>query len=172
MLYNILFEFIFGKTDIQNMFKHMSDLTNVKYTGEVDKINPNVHVYLFNHVSFIDFFMDNYIIGGNGCYISRVAVFFAVPLSCIYGFFNNCIYFIKRDSRIVKDNLKLGFENRIHKNKKLRVDSGVCFKVTEDFINRYENIALSGLQYEMFIIAIQKQKPNVSGVSSIDEIGS
>lgn len=118
MLYNILFEFIFGKTDIQNMFKHMSDLTNVKYTGEVDKINPNVHVYLFNHVSFADFFIDNYIISGNGCYISRIVVFFAVPLSCIYGFLNNCIYFIKRDSRNVKDNLKLGFENIIHKNKK------------------------------------------------------
>ena len=118
MLYNILFEFIFGKTDTQNMFKHISDSTHVKYSGEVDKINPNVDVYLFNHVSFVDFFMDNYIIGGNGCYISRVAAFFAVPFTCIYGMFNNCIYFIIRNHRSVKDRLKLGFENIIHKNKK------------------------------------------------------
>ena len=118
MLYNILFEFIFGKTDTQNIFKHISDSTHVKYSGEVDKINPNVDVYLFNHVSFVDYFMDNYIIGGNGCYISRVAAFFAVPFTCIYGMFNNCIYFIIRNHRNVKDRLKLGFENIIHKNKK------------------------------------------------------
>ena len=118
MLYNSLFEFIFGKTDIQNMFKHISDSANVKYSGEVDKINPNVDVYLFNHVSFVDFFMDNYIIGGNGCYISRVAAFFAVPFTCIYGVFNHCIYFIKRNNRNVKNRLKIGFENIIHENKK------------------------------------------------------
>lgn len=118
ILYNILFEFIFGITDTQNMFKHISDFKKIKYTGEVDKIDSSVSIYLFNHVSFVDFFMDNYIIGGNGCYISRILVFFAIPLTCIYGMFNNCIYFIKRDSRNVKDNLKLAFENIIHKNKK------------------------------------------------------
>ena len=118
MLYNILLEFIFGKTDTQNMFKHISDSTHVKYSGEVDKINPNVDVYLFNHVSFIDFFMDNYIIGGNGCYISRVAVFFAVPFTSIYGLLTNMIYFFIRNHRNVKYRLKLGFENIIHKNKK------------------------------------------------------
>ena len=46
MLYNILFQFIFGKTEIQNMFKHISDSANVKYSGEVDKINPNVLLLL------------------------------------------------------------------------------------------------------------------------------
>ena len=37
MLYNILFEFIFGKTDTQNTLKHISDLIKVKYSGEKPK---------------------------------------------------------------------------------------------------------------------------------------
>lgn len=42
---------------------------------------------------------------------------------------------------------------RLHKNKKTRVSDGACFGVSEDFTDRYENIALSGLQYEMFVPA-------------------
>jgi hypothetical protein len=48
---------------------------------------------------------------------------------------------------------------RIHKNKKTRVSNGLCFKITEDFTLRYTNVALSGLQYEMFVVATQKAKP-------------
>jgi len=48
---------------------------------------------------------------------------------------------------------------RLHDNKKIRVTSGSCFYITEDFVERYENIALAGLQYEMFLPALQKQKP-------------
>jgi hypothetical protein len=48
---------------------------------------------------------------------------------------------------------------RIHQNKKIQVDSGVCFRVVEDFTNRYENIALSGLQYEMFVPASSHINP-------------
>jgi len=48
---------------------------------------------------------------------------------------------------------------RLHQNRKIRVDSGVCFKVVEDFVSRYENIALAGLQYEMFVPAIKKWPP-------------
>ena len=40
---------------------------------------------------------------------------------------------------------------RLHQNKKIKVNNGICFKVVEDFVNRYENIALAGLQYEMFM---------------------
>lgn len=50
---------------------------------------------------------------------------------------------------------------RIHKNKKTRVSNGLCFKITEDFSLRYTNVALSGLQYEMFIPANGKSKPVV-----------
>lgn len=48
---------------------------------------------------------------------------------------------------------------RLHQNKKIRLDNGVCFAVVEDFVNRYENIALAGLQYEMFVPAISKCPP-------------
>jgi len=58
---------------------------------------------------------------------------------------------------ILDDNL-LWFA-RLHDNKKIRVSSGTCFYITEDFVERYENIAIAGLQYEMFLPALQKQKP-------------
>jgi len=50
---------------------------------------------------------------------------------------------------ILDDNIR--WFARIFNHKKIIVDNGVCFKVVEDFVNRYENIALAGLQYEMFI---------------------
>ena len=118
MFYNILFEIIFGKTDAQNVFKNISHLFKIKYSGEFDKINSNADIYLFNHVSWTDFFMDNYIINGNGCYISRIAVFFIVPFTCIYGLLNNIIYFINRSNKSVKNVIKMGFKTMIDKNKK------------------------------------------------------
>jgi hypothetical protein len=48
---------------------------------------------------------------------------------------------------------------RYHQNKKYRLTSGVCFKVVEDLSKRYENVALSGLQYEMFLPATGKFPP-------------
>lgn len=57
---------------------------------------------------------------------------------------------------ILDDNLS--WFARIYQNKKVRVSDGTCFKVTEDFVDRYENIAIAGLQYEMFLPAIEKQK--------------
>jgi hypothetical protein len=48
---------------------------------------------------------------------------------------------------------------RIHHNKKTKVMDGSCFWITEEFATRYENVAISGLQYEMFIPANHKAKP-------------
>lgn len=118
MLYNILFQVVFGKSDVQNMFKHVSDLMKIKYSGEVDKINSNANIYLFNHVSWTDFFMDNNIIGGSGCYFSRIAVFFAVPFTSIYGLLNNIIFFFNRSNKVVKDVIKTGLKTMIYNNKK------------------------------------------------------
>lgn len=58
---------------------------------------------------------------------------------------------------ILDDNLR--WFARIWHNKKTMVYSGDCFRVTEDFVDRYENIAIAGLQYEMFLPVIEKQKP-------------
>ena len=60
---------------------------------------------------------------------------------------------------ILDDNIR--WFARIHKNKKIIVDNGVCFKVCEDLTNRYENVYLSGLQYEMFVPAGQKNYPYI-----------
>ena len=111
MFYNTLFQIFFGKTDVQNMFKKLSDIRETKYSGELHKINPDADVYLFNHVSSADCYIDNYIIGGTGCYISRFLVFFLLPFTSIYGMFNNIIYFFKRNGRDNKCKLKIACEN-------------------------------------------------------------
>lgn len=40
---------------------------------------------------------------------------------------------------------------RLHKNKRIRFESGVGFQVMEDFVDRYENVYVSGPQYRFFI---------------------
>ena len=57
---------------------------------------------------------------------------------------------------IIDDNIR--WFARINKNKKLRVYSGIFFKILEDFIDRYENIALAGPHYEMFVPALDALK--------------
>lgn len=47
------------------------------------------------------------------------------------------------------DNIREFF--RLHRNMKYRVDSGTFLKVMEDFVQRYENLYISGMQYEMFV---------------------
>lgn len=49
---------------------------------------------------------------------------------------------------ILDDNI--AWFGRMHNNRKIRVGTGVVFKVCEDFTKRYSNVALSGIQYEMF----------------------
>ena len=48
---------------------------------------------------------------------------------------------------------------RWHKNKRIRVGSGVIFKAAEDFINRFENVPISGFQYRFFISPNDHKKP-------------
>lgn len=40
---------------------------------------------------------------------------------------------------------------RLHNNQRIRVESGVMFKICEDFVDRYENVPISGLQYRFFV---------------------
>jgi len=40
---------------------------------------------------------------------------------------------------------------RLHNNKRIRVGSGAIFKAAEDFIDRFENVPVSGFQYRFFI---------------------
>lgn len=58
---------------------------------------------------------------------------------------------------ILDDNIQ--WFRRINKNKKVKVSDGVCFKVVEDLTNRYTNVPISGLQYEMFVPAGQSAPP-------------
>jgi TET-associated glycosyltransferase-like protein len=58
---------------------------------------------------------------------------------------------------ILDDNIRDFY--RLNNNIKGRVDSGVTFKACEDFVNRYENIALAGMQYELFVPRMYKHNP-------------
>lgn len=40
---------------------------------------------------------------------------------------------------------------RLHNNERVRVESGAIFKAAEDFVDRYENVPISGFQYRFFI---------------------
>ena len=40
---------------------------------------------------------------------------------------------------------------RLHRNQRIRVESGAIFKAAEDFVDRYENVPISGFQYRFFI---------------------
>lgn len=40
---------------------------------------------------------------------------------------------------------------RLHNNERVRVESGAIFRAAEDFVDRYENVPISGFQYRFFI---------------------
>jgi len=50
---------------------------------------------------------------------------------------------------------------RLHQNQRIRVESGVMFKVMEDFVDRYKNIPVAGPQYRFFCAADQSYPPYV-----------
>jgi len=56
---------------------------------------------------------------------------------------------------ILDDNI--GKFSRFNRNRKVKVMNGAPFIVVEDFTDRYENIALSGLNYRTFVIERQKK---------------
>lgn len=55
---------------------------------------------------------------------------------------------------ILDDNIY--YFSRLNGNRKLKVLNGATFRAAEDFVDRYENIAIAGMQYFMF--ASQKNK--------------
>jgi len=50
---------------------------------------------------------------------------------------------------------------RLHQNVRIRVGSGVCFKIMEDFVDRYTNVKIAGPQYRFFCAPSQKYPPYV-----------
>lgn len=48
---------------------------------------------------------------------------------------------------------------RLNNNKKIKVASGTIFKVMEDFVERYDNVAISGPNYDFFAKGKQKIPP-------------
>ena len=50
---------------------------------------------------------------------------------------------------------------RLNRNQRIRVESGAIFRAAEDFINRFENVPVSGFQYRFFIAPNDKVPPYV-----------
>lgn len=50
---------------------------------------------------------------------------------------------------------------RLHNNQRIRVESGLFFKIMEDFCDRYENVKIAGPQYRFFCAADQSYPPYV-----------
>lgn len=50
---------------------------------------------------------------------------------------------------------------RLHKNMRIRVESGIIFRIAEIFIDRYENVPVSGFQYRFFVAPNQSYPPYV-----------
>lgn len=48
---------------------------------------------------------------------------------------------------------------RLHKNIKYRMNSGTFLAIIEDFTERYKNLYISGMQYEMFVPRKKKHNP-------------
>lgn len=60
---------------------------------------------------------------------------------------------------VFDDNIKDFY--RLQNNERIRVESGVMFRVCEDFIDRFENIPVSGLQYRFFVPSNGERPPYV-----------
>lgn len=58
---------------------------------------------------------------------------------------------------ILDDNIRAFY--RLHKNKLTYIQDGSTFKASEDFIERYKNVAMSGMQYLAFIRKNEKALP-------------
>lgn len=56
---------------------------------------------------------------------------------------------------ILDDNIR--HFRRLYKGKRVRVTDGTIFKCAEDFVDRYENVAMAGFQYTFF--CVQTSKP-------------
>jgi len=51
---------------------------------------------------------------------------------------------------------------RLHKNQRIRVNTGAIFRAAEEFVDRYENVPISGFQYRFFIAPNSKYPPFVT----------
>lgn len=63
---------------------------------------------------------------------------------------------------ILDDNI-MGIWRR-WKARKIRCEAGIAFRVIEDFVDRYENVAIAGMNYYMFSVNKMKQPPFVLNV--------
>lgn len=58
---------------------------------------------------------------------------------------------------ILDDNIR--YFLRLNRNRRNYVLTGTIFKAAEDFVDRYENVAIAGFQYKMFALDREKRPP-------------
>jgi hypothetical protein len=57
---------------------------------------------------------------------------------------------------IMDDNIR--WFGRMYRNKRVRVETGACFRAMEDFVLRYDNIAMAGPAYAMFAFCEHQER--------------
>ena len=62
---------------------------------------------------------------------------------------DHSIYLGAKRHWVLDDNISDFY--RLHNNVRVRVENGVCFRACEDFVDRFTNVPVSGLQYRFFI---------------------
>jgi len=58
---------------------------------------------------------------------------------------------------VFDDNIRVFY--RLNNNLQIHISDGTIFKIMEDFVNRYENVAIAGPQYKMFVPRKTKHPP-------------
>lgn len=89
-----------GESDVAAGVKNIVDRTKTTFTAKRkrNKIESNC-VYLLNHRSWADFFIDQSALGG-AAYLSRKMVIVGTPMSALWAYLNNSSWFFKRKSGI------------------------------------------------------------------------
>lgn len=61
---------------------------------------------------------------------------------------------------ILDDNIR--YFLRFNRNRRYIAQNGLVFRICEDFVDRYENVGMAGMQYEKFVpVKVKHQKPFV-----------
>lgn len=94
-----IFAYLFGYTGDIFFNYYNIEYLQIKFTGDkFEKIDKTTKSVLFNHVSYADFIIDNYILQCKGCYLSNHYLFLIIPFTCIYAIITRQIYLFNRNT--------------------------------------------------------------------------
>lgn len=95
-----IYTLLTGKTDVVGAVTKITDRTQTTFYKTKDSAKlENGCVYLCNHRSWADFFIDQYLCNG-AAFLSRKMVIVGTPMSALWAYLNNSTWFFTRRSGI------------------------------------------------------------------------